>query len=302
MSKLITVFGATGNQGGSVIRAIQANPKLSKEFKIRGITRDANKPAAKDLAAKGVEVVSADMSSASSLAAALEGSHTVFLVTNFWESLSRDVEVSQGKAVADASKAAGVQHLIFSSIRNVTEMSKGRLTQLAHFDGKAEIEDYIRASGVPGSFVLAGFFMSNTFEMINKQGDTYTLAWPVDPRKAQIPVFDVGDDTGKFVIAAINRGPSNERILAATEYYTPERLMAEFSEVTGHKAQAVQIPSEVFKSFLPPPVAEELNENILLLEDPGYYGGESLDTSHALLDQKPTGWKEFVQRNKSKWP
>ena len=78
--------------------------------------------------------------------------------------------------------------------------------------------------------------------------------------------------------------------------------MAEFSEVTGHKAQAVRIPSEVFKSFLPPPVAEELNENILLLEDPGYYGGESLDASHALLDQKPTGWKEFVQQNKSKWP
>ena len=64
----------------------------------------------------------------------------------------------------------------------------------------------------------------------------------------------------------------------------------------------MQISSDMFRSFLPPPVAEELNENILLLEGPGYYAGESLDASQALLDQKPTGWKEFVQKNKAKWP
>lgn len=58
MSKILTVFGATGNQGGSVVRAILNDPALSKEFKIRGITRDVSKPAAKDLASKGVEVVS----------------------------------------------------------------------------------------------------------------------------------------------------------------------------------------------------------------------------------------------------
>lgn len=139
------------------------------------------------------------MSHVPSLVAAIEGSHTVFVVTNFWESLSKDVEVSQGKAVTDASKTAGVQHLIFSSLRNVTEISKGRLTHLAHFDSKAEIEDYIRASGVPASFVQPGFFMSNMFEMLSKQGDTYALEWPVDPRKAQIPVFDVAEDTGKLI-------------------------------------------------------------------------------------------------------
>ncbi|KAA8648326.1 hypothetical protein EYZ11_005743 [Aspergillus tanneri] len=302
MSKLITVFGATGNQGGSVIRAIQADPVLNKEYKIRGVTRDVNKAAAKALAEKGVEVVSADMSSATSLTAAIEGSHTVFLVTNFWESFSKDTEVQQGKSVTDASKAAGVQHLIFSSLRNVTEISGGRLRHVTHFDGKAEVEAYIRASGVPASFVLAGLFMSNFFQMLHKKDDTYTLAWPVDPENALIPLFDVVGDTGNFVTAAIKRGPSAERILAASEYYTPARVLAEFSEVTGHKVQAVQIPADVFKGFLPPAKAQEMLENILLLEGPGYYGGESLDASHALLDRKPTSWRDFVAQNKEQWP
>lgn len=62
MSKTLTVFGATGNQGGSVIKAVLADPVLSKEFKIRGVTRDASKPAAQKLAAQGVEVVTVGIS------------------------------------------------------------------------------------------------------------------------------------------------------------------------------------------------------------------------------------------------
>lgn len=82
MSKIITVFGATGNQGGSVIASIQANSKLSSEYKIRGVTRDPSKPKGQELAQKGVELVTADMSDKDSLKKAIEGSHTVFAVTN----------------------------------------------------------------------------------------------------------------------------------------------------------------------------------------------------------------------------
>ncbi|CAI7637241.1 unnamed protein product [Penicillium glandicola] len=83
MSKLITIFGATGNQGGSIIDAILADNQLSKEFKIRGITRDTTKKSAQELAKRGVDVVSADLGSVESLTAAWKGSHTVFLVTNY---------------------------------------------------------------------------------------------------------------------------------------------------------------------------------------------------------------------------
>ncbi|KAL2843688.1 hypothetical protein BJY01DRAFT_264159 [Aspergillus pseudoustus] len=303
MSKILTVFGATGNQGGSVIKAILADPALSKEWKIRAVTRDPSKPAATSLAAQGVEIVSADISSISVVLPAVKDAHTVFLVTNFWESMSRDTEVAQGKTVTDACKQAGVKHLIFSSLRNVNEISNGRLPNVTHFDGKAEIEDYIRASGVPGSFVLPGLFMSNFFQFFNKQGDTYILAWPVNIDKARVPLFDAAADTGKFVKAAIKNFPTsiNQRILAATDYYAPKRIIAEFTEVTGYKAQAVEIPEDIFKSFLPAPVAQEMLENILLLEDPGYFAGESLEPSLALLDEKPVQWKEFVARNQEKF-
>lgn len=82
MSKILTVFGATGNQGGSVIKSVLANPKLSSEYKIRGITRDPSKPSGKELAEKGVELVKADLKDHESVKKAVEGSSAVFGVTN----------------------------------------------------------------------------------------------------------------------------------------------------------------------------------------------------------------------------
>ncbi|KND88309.1 NmrA-like family domain-containing protein 1 [Tolypocladium ophioglossoides CBS 100239] len=306
MSKILTVFGATGNQGSSVIRAVLADPVLSAEFKIRGITRNVSKPAAKALAAQGVEVVKADMSSVEAAAPAVEGAHTVFLVTNFWESMSADTEIAQGKAVTDASKAAGVKHLVFSSLINVTEASKGKLPNISHFDGKASIEAYIRGSGVPATFVLPGMFMSGFVGMIRKQDDgSYSVNIPegVSLDNARTPLFDVAADTGKFVKAAIKTFPAsvNKHIYAATDYYSPARLLSEFSEVMGKPARARTVSQDTFKSFLPPPAAQELLENWLLLESPGYYGGADLSQSLALLDEKPTSWKDFVAQNKAMW-
>lgn len=306
MSKILSVFGATGNQGGSVIRAILADRTLSKEFKIRGVTRDVTKPAAKALAEQGVEMVQADMSSAEAAQPAVKGAHTVFLVTNFWETMSADTETKQGQAVVDASAAAGVKHIVFSSLLNVTEASGGALKHVSHFDSKARVEEYIRKSGVPGTFVMPGLFMSGMFSFLRKQDNgSYVWALPegVTAEGGQVPLFDVTADTGKFVKAAIKNFPktTNSRILAATDYYTPARIVAEFSEVTGKPAAVINVPGETFKSFLPPAAAEELLENMLLLQKPGYYGGADLKDSLDLLDDKPTTWKSFVEENKEKW-
>jgi uncharacterized protein YbjT (DUF2867 family) len=103
-SKLLVVFGATGNQGGSVIDAILRDPKTSSKFKLRGVTRDTSKPAAQRLADKGVEMVAADMSDKDSLSKAMTGAYAVYSVTNYWESMSAEVEVTQGKNVADVAK------------------------------------------------------------------------------------------------------------------------------------------------------------------------------------------------------
>src|SRR6478735_8795352 len=84
-------------------------------------------------------LLQADMSTPEAAAPAVDGAHTVFVVTNFWESMSAATEIAQGKAVTDAAKAAGVQHLIFSSLINTSKASQGRLSHISHFDGKAEI-------------------------------------------------------------------------------------------------------------------------------------------------------------------
>ncbi|KAK9327595.1 hypothetical protein V1520DRAFT_348411 [Lipomyces starkeyi] len=303
MSKLITVFGATGNQGGSVIRALLADPVLSKEFRIRGITRDTSKPAAQELKSKGVEMISADMSSTESVARALKDAHTVFLVTNYWETMSRDIEYNQGKNVTDAAKAAGVSHLIFSSLINVTEASNGALPNVPHFDGKAEIEKYIRASSVPATFVLPGYFMSNLISSLKmKEDGSFQMVLPISDT-ARFPLFDVVDDTGKFVAAAIKNRSSvlGKRIYEAVDYYSPSRIINEFTEATGKAASWTQIPVDQWKKSLPPAAAQEIVENYLLLEEPGYYAGADLKQSYHLLELKPTTWKEFVAKNKAKF-
>ncbi|KAJ6108190.1 hypothetical protein N7523_009513 [Penicillium sp. IBT 18751x] len=303
MSKLITVFGATGNQGGSVIDAILGDAQLSKEFKVRGITRDTTKKSAQDLAKRGVEVVSADLGSTDSLTAALKGSHTVFLVTNYWETMSADIEYSQGKNVADVSKAVGVSHLIFSSLHHVTEETKGRLSHVPHFDSKANIEKYIRASGVGCSFILPGYYMSNFTSMLKRGEDgTYQLFFPVS-NQAKFPLFDAADNTGLFVKALIKHADQlkNKRILAAAKYYTPEEIVDTFSQVTGKKAAFIQITPDQYKAALPAAVAQEFLENQLFVEEPGYYLGEPLEPSLKLLDSEPTTWAEFVKKNISAW-
>ncbi|KAI8932418.1 hypothetical protein NX059_010604 [Plenodomus lindquistii] len=300
MSKLITVFGATGNQGGSVITSILADPVLSKEYKIRGITRDTSKPAAQALAAKGVEVVAANLDSPSSLTTALTGSHTVFLVTNYWESASREVEVRQGKNAVDVVKTLGIKHLIFSSILDVTKTTNGRLTHVPHFDGKAEIEEYAKDSGVPGTFFLAGYFMSNLAMMIRPgEDDVLTWALPVSS-ESKFPMFDAERDTGKFVAGILHSSahPSNAHVLGATDYYTPTQIMDIIASVTGKQTKFVQVPAEVYKSFLPEFMAQEMLENHLFMEEPGYYNGESLDKSHELVKGKLTTVEEYLKASK----
>ncbi|KAJ4314111.1 hypothetical protein N0V94_006625 [Neodidymelliopsis sp. IMI 364377] len=299
MSKIITVFGATGNQGGSVIKHILADSTLSKTFKVRGITRDVSKPAAQALTKQGVEMKTADLGNKSSVAEAIQGSHTVFLVTNYWETAQYDVEVSQGKNVADASKEAGVQHLIFSSLLNVTKTTNGRLSHVPHFDGKADIEEYITKSGVPATFYLPGYFMSNFSQMLQKGEDgSYSLAYPIG-KDSKFPLIDIAEDTGKFIKAIIKNRDSvlGKQILGAENYYTPEQILSDLEAATGKKTHFAQVTVEQYKSFLPEFIAQEMLENHLFIEEPGYYNGAELKESHEILEDKLTSWEEFIKNS-----
>ncbi|KAM5441677.1 hypothetical protein MferCBS31731_003358 [Microsporum ferrugineum] len=299
--KLLVVFGATGKQGGSVINSILSDEKAASQFSVRGITRDPSKASAQVLAKRGVECVKADLNSKDSVTEALKGAYAVYAVTNFWETGSAETEIQQGKNIADAAKANDVQHLVWSSLINVTQVSGGKLKGVSHFDSKATVEEYIRKIGVPATFFLPGYYMSNIpGGSLNNADGVYNFKNPI-PNDAPIPLFDTGRDTGKFVKAILlNREKVlGKQIYGATDYYTPDRIVAEFQAVKpqdGKGGAAIQISDKDFKDALPEKVREEMLQNMQLLYMYGYYGGASLKESLALLDEPPTTWKEFIEQ------
>lgn len=141
------------------------------------------------------------MNSKDSLPKALQGSHSVFLVTTpAWGAAGSDAELIHGKNVADVAKETGVQHLIFSSLLDITKESGGRLKHVPHFDQKAHVEDYIRAIAVPATFVLPGYFMNNYTQIpMLREGEdgVYTLAYPLG-EDVLFPLVDIVCDMGTY--------------------------------------------------------------------------------------------------------
>jgi uncharacterized protein YbjT (DUF2867 family) len=228
------------------------------------------------------------------LKGALKDAYAVYAVTNYWETRSADVEMKQGKAMADAAKEAGVQHFVWSSLPNVTELSKGALAHVAHFDSKAHIEEYIRKIGLPATFFMPGFYMSNLPGGMFRQAppnNDWTLALPI-PGNTPVPLLDTADDTGKFVKGILNNREKTlgKQIYGATNYYTLEEMVKEFKELypeAGKTAKTVELPHQVFKDILgktgmPEESAEELLQNMRLMNEFGYYFGASLDESHSV--------------------
>ena len=200
--KIIAVIGSTGTQGGGLARAILADPNGG--FAVRAITRDPNKDKAKALAAAGAEVVSADLDNVESLKKAFAGAHGVYAVTNFWEHFSAEKEKAQAKNIAEAAKAAGVKHVIWSTLedtRKVMAADDKRMPflqekyRVPHFDAKAEADAFF--SGVPTTFLLTTFYWDNLFMfgLAPKRGDNgqYGWAFPMGQKKlAGIAAEDIG--------------------------------------------------------------------------------------------------------------
>src|SRR5512138_550411 len=151
-NKIIAVTGATGQQGGAVARKL-----LADGWKVRALTRDLNKPAAQALANAGAELVPGDMDSRSDLDVAFKGAYGVFSVQNFWlPGVGFEGEIQQGKNVADAAKAAGVQHLVYSSV-GAAHRGMGQ----KHFESKWIIEQHIQALDIPYTILRPAAFMEN---------------------------------------------------------------------------------------------------------------------------------------------
>ena len=151
-NKIIAVTGATGQQGGAVARKL-----LADGWKVRALTRDLSKPAAQALAEAGAELVAGDMDSRSELDAAFQGAYGVFSVQNFWlPNVGFEGEIRQGKAVADAARDTGVQHLVYSSV-GAAHRGMGQ----KHFESKWNIEQYIHSLDIPYTILRPVAFFEN---------------------------------------------------------------------------------------------------------------------------------------------
>src|SRR5712664_2399489 len=188
--KLIAVIGATGQQGGAVVRALRAQG----QFKVRALTRNPGKH-------RGLadEVVEADLDRPDTLEAAFEGAHGVFLVTNFWEEGTD--ELKQAPAAIHAAKDAGVRHLVWSTLPNVEAISHGKI-DVPHFTGKARIDRIVEEAAFANhSFVIAPMYYQNLVGVMapQKQEDG-SLGWalPIDPNVSCIHMGDI-DELGSLV-------------------------------------------------------------------------------------------------------
>jgi uncharacterized protein YbjT (DUF2867 family) len=200
--KIITVVGSTGAQGGGLARAILADPNGG--FAVRAITRDPNTDKAKALAAAGAEVVSADLDNVESLKKAFAGAHGVFGITNFWEHFSAEKEKAQAKNIADAAKAAGVKHVIWSTLEDTRQFMSPddkrmpflqEKYRVPHFDAKAEANAFF--SGAPSTMLVTSFYWDNLymFGLAPKKDDSgqYSWAFPMGNEKlAGIAAEDIG--------------------------------------------------------------------------------------------------------------
>ncbi|KAJ7657202.1 NAD(P)-binding protein [Mycena polygramma] len=276
-SPLIAVVGATGAQGSSVIKALAES---DKSYRIRGFTRNTEKPAAKSLK-QGVEMVAVNLvvESKEEVDRAFTGADFAFLVTNFWEHTDMQREISEGKMLIDAAKAAGVKGIVWSGLVPVSKLSGGRHPHVYHFDGKAEISDYGRASGVPFVDVQAGFYANNFVTnpaLFQKESDgTYTIAWATRPTMV-LPVIDTESDYGLYVrqVLELPVFPDGAEVFTTGEDITVEEMARQLSEVTGKKVIFKQITIEEWtKSFealgMPPAIITELIEGYRFWDESG---------------------------------
>jgi uncharacterized protein YbjT (DUF2867 family) len=253
--RLIVVTGATGKQGGAVARSL-----LDRGFRIRALTRNPQKPEAQALADRGAEVVQGDMEEdRSAMERALEGAYGVFSVQNYWET-GYDGEVQQGKTVADAAKAAGVEHFVYSSVG-----SAHRQTGLSHFESKWEVENHMRELDLRYTILRPVFFMQN-WEMMRGMVLGGTLAQPLDPDKPfqQVAVEDIG------ALAAIafenpDRWIGREVDLAGDEPTMPE-IAETLGRVIGREVSYYQVPWDQFEEQM----GKEFTAQYRWFNDVGY--------------------------------
>ncbi|KAF4438626.1 hypothetical protein F53441_12759 [Fusarium austroafricanum] len=306
MSKTLAVIGATGKQGGAVIDFVLNDPELSKQYKIRAITRDVNSESSNKLKERGAAVVQGDLADSASIKNALKGADTLFLVTTpSWTATDIKPEFEVIKKTADAAVEAGVEYIIFSSLPSTTDVSGGKYTANHPFDAKAEGEKYIRTLPVKSAFVRLAFFLENILQVPlwapqKDANGNWVVSLPFSPQ-TRIPWIANGSNCGSYVSAILAEPEKFEGVGldAAVGFYSLEELVAIESKATGKEIIYKQISTEEFVEKLP--VLKDVYVQAFKAgEEFGYYGAEG-EKSVAWAAEKVRGKlvtpEEFFKEN-----
>jgi uncharacterized protein YbjT (DUF2867 family) len=256
--KIIAVTGATGAQGGGLVHAILADK--SGEFTVRGITRNPASEKAQALAKLGVEIVTADLDDTASLTKAFAGAYGAFCLTNFWEHFSGEKETTQGRSLAQAAKAAGVKHAIWSTFedtRKAFPLDDQRMPTLKekykvpHFDAKAEADHFFSDLGVPTTFLYTSFYWDNLigFGMGPKKGADGKLAFVLPMGDKKLPGI-AAVDIGKCAFG-IFKHPEliGKTVGVAGEHLTGAEMATALSHALEQPVSHAAVPPEVYRGF-----------------------------------------------------
>jgi uncharacterized protein YbjT (DUF2867 family) len=274
--KIIAVTGATGLQGGGLVRAALADPDGG--YRVRAITRNPDSDAARALAVLGAEVVRADITDLDSLIAAFTGAYAAYCVTNYWEIFDPEAEIAQASNLADAVSAAGVSHVIWSSLedtRNWVPLTDERMPTLAgsykvpHYDTKGQAEEFFVRAGRPTTFLMTSFYWENmiNFGLGPHPDADGQLVLNLPLKGAPLPGI-AAKDIGASAYEIIKAGPpaTTDRIGISGEHLTGDEMAASLATALGRPVRYAPVTADQFRAF-GFPGAEDLGNMFQFLED-----------------------------------
>jgi len=310
--KVIAVLGATGAQGGGLIRAILNDP--SGGFTARAITRDANSDKAKALAALGAEVVAADVDDEASLQRAFAGAHGAYCVTFFWAHFSPEKEIAEAAIMARAAKAAGVKHVVWSTLEDTRKkipLSDARMPTLQgkykvpHFDAKGEANAEFTRAGVPTTFFHTSFYWDNLihFGMGPRKGADGKLVFALPMGDKKLSGI-AAEDIGRCAYGIFQGGDQfiGKSVGVAGDHPTGAQMAAALATGLGQPVAYYAMPFDDYRK-LGFPGADDLGNMFQYYHDCNdeFCAARSVEFSRSLNPALQT-FAQWVQANKARIP
>lgn len=304
--KVIAVVGATGAQGGGLVRAILGDP--AGGFGARAITRDPNKDAAKALSAGGAEVVRADIDDLESVKKAFAGAYGAFCVTNFWEHFSGEKEKAQAKNLAEAAKAAGVQHAIWSTLEDTRRLmppDDARMPMLQekyrvpHFDAKADADAYF--AGLPVTYLVTSFYWDNlyAFGLGPKKADDGVYRWSFPMGNKRLAGI-AADDIGKVAYGIFKAGRQyiGKTVGITGENLTVDEMSQKLSKALGVQVEYTAVEPDAYRGF-GFPGADEMGNMFQIYRDfeKEVLGARSVEAARS-LNPSLQNFDQWLAKNK----